>query len=137
MYDFALQEKQRLHNEMLKLAMNFWPEMFTNTSRTKDNMKVLKTILDTVSQKHASADQFVQAVKDQIPEIEAFVASRGLMDTDPEKPLVVRETPEYQRGFSIASIEAPGPYDSAANTYYNVSPVDDLDPALRESHLRE
>jgi uncharacterized protein (DUF885 family) len=36
-----------------------------------------------------------------------------------------------------ASISAPGPYDKAANTYYNVEPPTNLSPAQAESYLRE
>jgi uncharacterized protein (DUF885 family) len=56
---------------------------------------------------------------------------------DPSRPLIIRETPEYQRGFSVASINSPGPYDATANTYYNVSPLDDYTDEQAESHLRE
>jgi uncharacterized protein (DUF885 family) len=50
---------------------------------------------------------------------------------------VVRETPEYQRGFAGASVNAPGPYDAKANTYYNVTPLDNFDDEQAESYLRE
>jgi len=59
------------------------------------------------------------------------------VDLDSDKPLVVREMPEYQRGFAGASIEAPGPYDATANTYYNVSPLDNMSEDQAESWLRE
>jgi uncharacterized protein (DUF885 family) len=49
----------------------------------------------------------------------------------------VRETPEYKRGIAGASIDAPGPYDPSAPTYYNVTPLDDLTPERAESFLRE
>ncbi|MFB1023598.1 MAG: DUF885 domain-containing protein, partial [Vicingaceae bacterium] len=56
---------------------------------------------------------------------------------DSKKPLVVRETPEYMRGFAGASISAPGPYDADAETYYNVTPLDHYTEAEAESYLRE
>jgi uncharacterized protein (DUF885 family) len=49
----------------------------------------------------------------------------------------VRETPVYQRGFAGAGVDAPGPYDPTANTYYNVSPLDGYSAADAESYLRE
>ena len=50
---------------------------------------------------------------------------------------MVRETPPYKRGIAGASIEAPGPYDPGAATYYNVTPLDDLSAEQAESWLRE
>jgi len=57
---------------------------------------------------------------------------------DPKKPLVVRKTPDYMEGGGTgASINAPGPYDKYANTFYNVSPPTHLSDADAESFLRE
>jgi uncharacterized protein (DUF885 family) len=50
---------------------------------------------------------------------------------------MVRETPLHKRGIAGASIDAPGPYDPDAPTYYNVTPLDDLDADRAESWLRE
>jgi uncharacterized protein (DUF885 family) len=60
-----------------------------------------------------------------------------LLDLDPTKPLIVRETPPHKRGIAGAGIDAPGPYDPGAPTYYNVTPLDDLPPERAESWLRE
>ena len=54
----------------------------------------------------------------------SFVRDHDLLDQDPDKPLVVRETPEYMRGTgAIASVSAPGPFNPGADTYYNVTPL--------------
>jgi uncharacterized protein (DUF885 family) len=65
------------------------------------------------------------------------VREHDLLTLDADKPLRVCETPKYQQGFSIASINAPGPYDPSANTYYNVDPLDKYTPEQAESFLRE
>ena len=56
---------------------------------------------------------------------------------DASRPLVVRETPVYQRGVAGAFVDAPGPYNPTAKTYYNVTPLDDYTPERAESYLRE
>jgi uncharacterized protein (DUF885 family) len=65
------------------------------------------------------------------------VTSNNLLTLDPDKPLVVRETPLYKRGVAGASIDAPGPYRPQENTYYNVTPLDGLSNEQAESVLRE
>ena len=72
-----------------------------------------------------------------MPIIQKFMDDNELLDSDPTRPLVVRLAPEYQRGFAGASVNAPGPYDATANTYYNVSPLDDYTEEQAESYLRE
>ena len=61
----------------------------------------------------------------------AGCASTTCSTLDPTKPLTVRETPPHKRGIAGASIDAPGPYDPGAPTYYNVTPLDDLSAGAR------
>ena len=94
-------------------------------------------VIDEVSKQHVHRDSFVTAIRQQIPQLVAFVKENDLLTLDPEKPLVVRETPKYMRGFAGASISAPGPYDKNAETYYNVTPLDHYSAEEAESYLRE
>jgi uncharacterized protein (DUF885 family) len=73
-----------------------------------------------------------------MPEIEAFVREKDLLTLDPTQPLVIRETPEYERGVSVASLEAPGPLEKNMKSFYNVTPISpDWTPEQVESYLRE
>jgi uncharacterized protein (DUF885 family) len=65
------------------------------------------------------------------------LASYDLVDHDPTRPLVVREMPAYMRGYTLAPLVPPGPYDPTANAYYDVSPLDGETPQRVESCLRE
>ena len=136
-YDLAVAEKNRLHGLMIETAKKLYPKYFPDQDYPENPLEGVAQVLFEISKHHATPETFVESVRKQIPELAQFVADNDLMDTFPEKPLVVRETPEYQRGFSIASIESPGPYDTDANTYYNVSPIEHLSEEEAESHLRE
>jgi uncharacterized protein (DUF885 family) len=137
LYDKALSEKDRVHKEMIKIADKLWPKYFEGTVKPKDPLVMIKAVIDHISVKHVKRDDFVDSIRAQIPELEAFVSKHDLITMDKDKPLVVRETPEYQRGFAGASINAPGPYDAQANTYYNVTPLDNFNDEEAESYLRE
>jgi uncharacterized protein (DUF885 family) len=137
LYDRAVQSKQKLHAEMIKITHQLWQKYFKDTEIPKDDLAAVKMMIDHLSVKHVTRDQFVNEVKRQIPLIEAFIKEHDLVDMDPSRPLVVRETPEYQRGFAGASVNAPGPYDATANTYYNVTPLDHYTEEQAESYLRE
>ena len=80
---------------------------------------------------------FLPEIRRQIPQLQDWVIKNKLVTIDPSKPLVVRETPLYERGVAGASIDAPGPYRPKDRTYYNVTPLDGLTPAQAESSLRE
>ena len=61
-----------------------------------------------------------------------------MLTLDDSKPLEIRETPEYQRGVSGASLQSPGPLESNLPTFYNVSPIpEDWTDEQAESFLEE
>ena len=137
LYQKAIAEKNRLHNRMYAITEELWPAYMSARAMPEDPLVAIKQMIDKLSHKHIDRESFVSEIRRQIPIIQKFMDDNDLLDSDPTRPLVVRETPEYQRGFSVASIDAPGPYDATANTYYNVSPLDDYTPEQAESHLRE
>lgn len=137
LYQRALAEKERLHARMDVLADELWPKYMGKTQKPAARLEKIAALIGSMSQKHVAREGFVDEVKRQIPLLEKWVNDKGLLTQDPTRPLQVRITPEYKRGFSIASIDAPGPYDPTANTYYNVSPLDAYTPEQAESFLRE
>ncbi len=135
-YRQAVRRKEELHQEMMERSAELWEEYHPDREMPGDLTRV-QMVLDEIARNRVHRDSLVQAIKEQIPELETFVMENELLTLDPDKPLVVRETPEYMRGFSIASISAPGPYDSGGDTYYNVSPIDHMSDEEAASFLRE
>ncbi len=137
LYQRALTAKAELHQQMIDITQALWPTYFDDQALPDNKLSAVKQLIDKLSEQHVSRDDFVDEIKRQIPQLEAFVSEKQLVDQDPTRPLVVRLTPEYQRGFAGASVNAPGPYDATANTYYNVSPLDNYSDEQAESYLRE
>ncbi|UYZ64400.1 DUF885 domain-containing protein [Hymenobacter weizhouensis] len=137
-YQKALARKQELLTDMGRRAARLWPRYFPGQPQPTDSQQLIRRVISKLSERHATPAGFVQAVQAQIPELVRWVDEHQLLTQDPSKPLVVRETPPYMRGSGAgASISAPGPYDKAANTYYNVDPLVGLPAAQAESYLRE
>ncbi len=136
-YQLALNKKQALHQEMMSITRQLWPKYFPHHTMPEDSLVAIGKMIKTVALNHADKDSFVDEVRQQITMLEQFVREKDLLDLDPTRPLVVREMPEYEQGFAVASIDAPGPFDAKANTYYNVSPLNNYDEAGAESFLRE
>jgi uncharacterized protein (DUF885 family) len=136
LYYKALDDKNTVQEEMAKITNKIWAKHM-KTPKPVDSNVAIKQLIDALSTKHVSREKFVDEVRAQIPELIKFVNDKNLLTLDPNKPLVVRETPEYMRGFAGASISAPGPYEQAANTYYNVTPLDGMSDESAESYLRE
>ncbi|QYJ99477.1 DUF885 domain-containing protein [Shewanella alkalitolerans] len=136
LYEKALADKARVQGEMAKITTQLWSKYF-KTEMPSDTKVATRQLIDKLSARHVKREDFVAEVRAQIPELVKFVNEKQLVTLDPNKPLVVRETPEYMRGFAGASISAPGPYEKTGNTYYNVTPLDGMSDASAESYLRE
>jgi uncharacterized protein (DUF885 family) len=137
LYERAVAEQQRLIMRMSLLADLLWPKYFPNAPVPADELAKIGQVIAALSEQHVPRERLVAAVREQIPELERWVREHDLLELDPTKPLTVRETPPHKRGIAGASIDAPGPYDPDAVTYYNVTPLDDLSPERAESWLRE
>jgi uncharacterized protein (DUF885 family) len=137
LYERAQEEKERLITRMELLSDLLWPKYFPNAAPPDDRFEKIGKLIDKLSDQHARPEDLVAAVQRQIPELEQWVRDHDLIGLDPTKPLTVRETPPYKRGIAGASIDAPGPYDPSAPTYYNVTPLVDLPAERAENWIRE
>jgi uncharacterized protein (DUF885 family) len=134
----AWAETRRIHTEMYALAAPLYTEYFQSTSAAADSLTVIRSVLDRIATEHPKKEFLMDSIKAIIGELERFVTNRGLVTLDPTKPMTIRETPAYERGVAVASMEAPGPLEKNGKSYYNVMPIpDDWTPAQTESFLRE
>jgi uncharacterized protein (DUF885 family) len=136
-YRKALAAREELLTRMDGLADQLWDKTMSRSAKPQDRFKKIAMVIDKLSLQHTTPANFLPEIRRQIPQLQDYVIKNNLVSIDPAKPLVVRETPLYQRGVAGASIDAPGPYRPKDKTYYNVTPLDDLTPAQAESSLRE
>ncbi len=137
-YEKAVRRKVELHSKMAEYARKLWPKYMGNQPIPGEDKTAIRQVIDKISLNHVHRDSFMISIENQIPELVKFVTEHELIFLDPEKPLVVRQTPGYMEGSGAgASISSPGPYDKYGNTYYNVSPLTGYTPEEAESYLRE
>jgi len=137
LYSRALAEKDALHARMTLLAGLLWPKYFPNEAEPSDALETIGRVIARLSDEHVAPADLVREVERQLPELTKWVNDHHLVELDESKPLIVRETPLHKRGIAGASIDAPGPYDANAPTYYNVTPLDGERADRAESWLRE
>jgi uncharacterized protein (DUF885 family) len=136
-YRKALAAREELLTRMDGLADQLWTQTMGNAPKPDDRFRKIGMVIDKLSLQHVAPADFLPEIRRQIPQLQDYVVRNNLVTIDPSKPLVVRETPLYQRGVAGASIDAPGPYRPKDKTYYNVTPLDGLTPQQAESSLRE
>ena len=133
----ALATREELLTRMDTISDELWPRYMAGVNKPRDRFQKIGMMIDKLSARHVSRENFLPEIRRQIPLLHKFVTERNLLTLDADKPLEVRETPMYQRGVAGASIDAPGPYRPKDKTYYNVTPLDGLSPQQAESSLRE
>jgi uncharacterized protein (DUF885 family) len=136
-YQKALAAREQLLANMERYTDELWPKYMDDKPKPADRIEKIGMMISLLSANHVSRAQFFPEIERQIPLLQEYVTRNQLLTLDPDKPLVVRPTPLYQRGVAGASIEAPGPYRPQDRTYYNVTPLDDATPEQAESTLRE
>lgn len=137
LYQRAQRERQEVLAQMEQLTTQLWPRYFADSAPPADRLDKIGRMIDKLSQNHVAPQDYVASIERLIPQLTQWVSDHHLIDIDPSKPLKVRLTPTYERGVAIAGIEAPGPYDPSAPTYFNVDPIDTESPQQAESFLRE
>ncbi len=137
----ALAHLRAVQNEMFELAGPLYVEWFgrePSLDTHEDKLKMTRMVLDRIAEDHAPRDKVVEAARETIAELKQFIIDNDLLTLDDSKPLEIRETPEYQRGVSGASLQSPGPLESNLPTFYNVSPIpEDWTDDQAKSFLQE
>ncbi|WP_202843046.1 DUF885 domain-containing protein [Luteimonas saliphila] len=82
-------------------------------------------------------EEVVDFAKHTLEVATAFVRGKDLV-TVPDDPVQIILMPEFQRGFSVAYADSPGPLDKGLDTYYAISPIpEDWNDEQVDSFLRE
>lgn len=136
-YAYALQEQGNALREMIKLSHSLWDKYFPQQKKPKEEKQLVRTVVARLTEAHATQKTFLDEVRAQLPQLSKFVKEKNLLEIDSSKSLVVRNTPEYEQGFAVAGVDAPGPFDSNKETFYNVMPLDKMNGQRAASFLRE
>ncbi|MBY0564746.1 MAG: DUF885 domain-containing protein, partial [Hyphomonadaceae bacterium] len=97
----------------------------------------IRAALDLAAAERPARDQLVQVATAGVAEADAFLNARDII-TMPPQPVRVILMPEFQRGFAVAYLDAPGPLERDLGSFYAVSPIpDDWTEEQATSFLRE
>jgi len=138
LYDRAVAERGEVHLKMYELAKEIWSDYFPNEAIPEKNLVAVNKLIDVVSSNHVEKEDFLPAIRRQLPKLREFVEKNDLVYLDPDKPLTVRETPAYMDGGGAgASVSSPGAYEKDGETFYNVTPLTSYSDEDAESYLKE
>ncbi|HVG30231.1 MAG TPA: DUF885 family protein [Pyrinomonadaceae bacterium] len=97
----------------------------------------VQEVLRALGRERPTADGLVGETRAELDRIRAFVRAENILTPPARENLIVAETPEFARGTSFASLDAPGASErTATESYFYVTPPDPAwDARRREEHL--
>lgn len=115
----------------------------TDAPPTPDNpspeqqQAAIRAALDLAAEDRPARDRLVEVATAGVAEADAFLNARDIIAMPPQ-PVRVILMPEFQRGFAVAYLDAPGPLERDLGSFYAVSPIpDDWSDEQAVSFLRE
>ena len=141
----AESELARNRADMLQLALPLYKEMFPGqddyaslSPHDREN-RIIKAVLDKISEEHPKRDDLMEAVKADLENIKQFIRDKKIVALSPRENLKVIATPEFMRGiYSVGGFHNAPPLEPTAEAQYWVTPIDAKTPdAKAESKLRE
>ena len=86
---------------------------FQATAGTIDATKTPEQVLASLQNDHPSAGALLKTSQDTLDSIRQFIVDRKIITIPPSDPATVKETPPFRRSTTSASMDTPGPFETA------------------------
>src|SRR5436190_2452616 len=107
--------------EQLKAEQTAFAEAAKKIDPNKSPIEVFKQI----QSEHATPDNLIPDIAKDLDKLRKYVVNRRLVGIPSEVRAKVKETPQYLRATSFASMDTPGPFEKrATEAYYYVTPTE-------------
>jgi uncharacterized protein (DUF885 family) len=129
-------EKMLLYNELITLSpekilelglaeLKKEQERFNHAARVIDPNKKAVDVYHTIQEtEHPTAESLIPDAKKHLEMVRQFLVDKNIVTMPSEVRVQVKETPQYARATSTASMDVPGPFEKATEAYYYITPVD-------------
>ncbi len=112
-------------------------EAFAEAAKKIDPNKPAIEVFKQIQSEHPASDKLIPDIAKDLDKIRKYVLTRKLVGIPSEVRAKVKETPQYLRATSFASMDTPGPFEKrATEAYYYITPTeDDWSPQEKEEWL--
>jgi uncharacterized protein (DUF885 family) len=112
-------------------------EAFAEAAKKIDPNKPAIEVFKQIQSEHPASDKLIPDIAKDLDKIRKYVVTRRLVGIPSEVRAKVKETPQYLRATSFASMDTPGPFEKrATEAYYYVTPTEeDWPPQEKEEWL--
>jgi uncharacterized protein (DUF885 family) len=100
-------------------------EAFAEAAKKIDPNKSPVEVFKQIQNEHPTPQNLIPDVAKDLDKIRKYVLNRRLVSIPSDIRAKVKETPQYLRATSFASMDTPGPFEKRANeAYYYVTPTE-------------
>ena len=130
------------HRDMLLIARQLWGRYFPQEPLPADDeagrRATLQRVIAEIGLDHSQPNELVRDAIATVTDLKQFIADRDILKLPVPDRCRIIEMPEFQRGNSVAFLDAAPPLDTSASSIYAISPPpQDWEPARAESYLGE
>ncbi|MEO8209713.1 MAG: DUF885 domain-containing protein [bacterium] len=99
-------------------------KLFEETAKIIDPAKKPIDVFKEIQKDHPTAESLIPDTKKNTEAIRQFLIDKNIITVPSEVRVLVKETPQYARATSFASMDTPGPFEKSLQAYYYVTPVE-------------
>src|SRR5262249_48845152 len=101
-------------------------EAFAEAAKKIDPNKPAIDVFKQIQGEHPASDKLIPDIAKELDKLRKYVVSCRLVGVPSEVRAKVKETPQYLRAPSFASMDTPGPFEKrATEAYYYVTPTEE------------
>jgi len=111
---------------------------FQATAKLIDPGKTPEQVLASIAPNHPPAARLLQTTQAELDSIRQFISDHRIVTIPPSDPARVKETPPFMRSTTTASMDTPGPFETAKlQGFYNMTlPDPRRSRAEQEDYMR-
>jgi uncharacterized protein (DUF885 family) len=125
--------KKLLYDEMVDIPLDRLLEIgladlrrnqaeFDRVARQIDPNSTPGQILKSLEADHPPADKLLDAFRSTLGGLRDYIIQRGIVTIPPSAPPTLEESPPFMRALTTASMDTPGPFETAAKeAFFNVT----------------
>jgi uncharacterized protein (DUF885 family) len=114
--------------QILEIGMKHLKEeqaKFAEVAAKIDPTKKAIDVFKELQKEHPTAEGLIPETKKNLDAIRQYLIDKSIITLPSEVKAIVKETPQYARATSFASMDTPGPFEKSVQAYYYVTPVED------------
>jgi uncharacterized protein (DUF885 family) len=120
--DLPSQKILEIGTAQLKAEQAAFAEAAKKIDPNKSPIEVFKQI----QSEHPTPDKLIPDIAKELDKLRKYVVNRRLVGIPSEVRAKVKETPQYLRATSFASMDTPGPFEKrATEAYYYITPTEE------------